>query len=149
MSTPISSVGVADSRFSYQGCGVFCLEALLQRLALIALQQAGVFCGKHAAQIATTEPLGQPTARIGLFGVAFLHRIKTRHTQQGIRRILRHGKSPLALRRNKARDSCFQHQGVGIQADHDKWPVSETQQNLFLNERIDCAAVNVLLRFFG
>ena len=52
ISTPSSSVGVAESRFSYQGLGCLCLEAALERLALLVLQKAGVLGRDHPPEIA-------------------------------------------------------------------------------------------------
>ena len=91
------------------------LEANLERLAFLALQQAGVFGRHHAPKIATLEAVGEPAARRGQLGVMLVRRVKARHVAQRQRSLLGHRQMALACWRGQQHQVRVQFQGVGGQ----------------------------------
>ena len=126
------------------GLRLFALEAGLQFFTGLALQQAGVLCRDHAAQVALAVALCPPVDGRGHQQcVAQLRRIQARHAHQVRGHVGRHGHAALAVWRGHKSHLGVQPQPIGVQGPGIALVVGCSQQQSRRFKRLQGIAIHL------
>ena len=126
------------------------LEALLQCLALLSVEQAGVLSRNHPAQVALAEATRPP---VGGFGnellIVGLHSVEAGHAQQALGVTPGHGQPALAARRRDEGDFSVHLQLCWVQRQCVTLVMRGSKQDARLLQGVECHPVQVSRHALG